>query len=211
MPAIPNPSHQSINSGNSTATAVIPENKQTLEPKDSDAAESKLLINNLASNSLPQSISYMSTISTKSLVNSSPTIISQPIIPNPNILDRLIKIIQQNSQNYSIPTSELPTNYPNNLINLYNLQQKTSCPHYGTQQDSFLNNNNIYGLPNLDQIQINALELAQPKFPIQQVLFPTQQLPTLYRAHARELVFTFLSQQYFLSTQQTPSPYRAHA
>jgi hypothetical protein len=120
MPAIPNPSHQSINSGNSTATAVIPENKQTLEPKDSDAAESKLLINNFATNSLPQSISYMSTISTKSLVNSTPTIISQPIISNPNIPDRLIKIIQQNSQNYSIPTSELSTNYPNNLINLYN-------------------------------------------------------------------------------------------
>jgi len=153
----------------------------------------------------------MSTISTKSLVNSTPTIISQPIISNPNILDRLIKIIQQNSQNYSIPTSELPTNYPNNLIHLYNLPQKTSCPHYGTQQDSFLNNNNIYGLPNLDQIQLNTLELAQPKSPTQQVLFPTQQLPTLYRAHARELVFTFLSQQYFLSTQQIPSPYRAHA
>jgi hypothetical protein len=160
MPALPNPSHQSITSDNSTATAVIPENKQTLEPKDSDVAKSKLLIINSATNSLPQSLSNISTIPTNSLVNSTPTIISQPIIPNPNILDRLIKLIQQNSQNYSISNFELPINYPNNLNNLYNPSQKTSCPHLGTQQDFFVNSNNIYRLPNSDQVQINALELA---------------------------------------------------
>ena len=211
VPVLPNSSNQSITSGNSTATAVLSETMQTLEPKNSDVAESKLLIINPMAVNLSPSLSNISTIPIKLLVNSASTIISQSISLNLNILDHLINIIQRNSQDYLMSNFEPPTIYPNNLNNLYNPSQKTSCPHLGTQQDFFVNNNNIYRLPNSDRAQINALELAQFTFSFQQFFFSTQQLPNSYRAHARELVLTFLLQQYFFSTQQIFNPYRAHA
>ena len=82
---------------------------------------------------------------------------------------------------------ELPTNYPNNLNNLYNPSQKTSCPHLGTQQNFFVNNNNIYRLPNSDRAQINALELAQFTFLISTILLLNSTIAQLISCPCTEI------------------------